>query len=118
MFRLFSGKKNKEVKEVKEDLSRFNGEVYRGIWKVGDKQIVGAYLRDGWNCIATDKGIYKVPKGTKKTQLAKAIVIDNEWYINTSNGLKSLDVDVKSIEFNVEGLQNDYCLQFLREEEI
>ena len=89
----------KKEKEVKVDNSRFDGKIYKGIWLIGDKEVIGAYKRDGNNNFVTDRGIYNVPKGTKKTQLKR---------LNDAE-MVALGVDVKAINQNLIALELDHC---------
>lgn len=113
-------KKNKKVEEVKVEKveKKYDGKVYRGVWQVGEKIIIGAYLRDGSNCISTEKGVYNVERGVKKTQLANAITINNSWFIKTDSGLQALLVNVDAIEHGIECLQKDYCTLFVTGDEL
>lgn len=105
---MFNFLKKKQNNEVVVDNSRFDGKVYKGIWQIGDKKLIGAYKRDGWNTFATENGIYMIPKGTKKTELKR--LNDDE--------LRELGVDVDALNFQLEGLEKDYCQRFLTIDEL
>lgn len=102
MFNFFKKKQNnKEV--VVNNNSRFDGKIYKGIWRIGDKEIVGAYKRDGWNTFITEEGLYMIPKGTKKTELKRL----------NDEQLRELGVNVGALNDNLEGLEKHYCQRFL-----
>ena len=115
-------KKNTKKVEVENvvqtNQSRYDGQIYKGVWRIGGKEMIGAYLRDGSNSFATDKGVYQIPKGVKKTQIAKVIELNENWYIKTSEGLVKLNVNASAIEHNIECLKNNWCCIYITEDEI
>lgn len=92
-------KKNKRSEVVIEDRSRFDGKIYKGLWLIGDKKVVGAYQRDGSNTFITENGVYHIPAGTKKTQLR--ILNDEEIF--------ALGVNADYINEFIEDVKNGYC---------
>lgn len=83
MFKKFFAK-NKEEKTVKAiDKSVYNGTVYRGVFKIGNKIVEGAYIRDGHRTFVTEDGVAQVSKQVKLQQLeSKAVSEQVEHYVS------------------------------------
>ena len=85
MFNLF-GRKNVVKEEVKDviDREKYNGAIYRGIFKIGNEIFEGAYIRDGERTFITDDGVAQISKGVKITQLQSKPVSETvEHYIKS-----------------------------------
>lgn len=76
MFKLFFKKKEEKKVEKVIDKSKYNGAVYRGVFKIGDKIVEGAYIRDGLRTFVTEDGVAMVSKQVKLQQIESKPVSD------------------------------------------
>lgn len=91
-------------------LKKFDAKINRGVWRIGCKTVIGAYIGEKENSIITENGIYLIPDGTMKVQLEEVEEIKNDkWIING----EEVNVDTASIEFYLKCVYNDWCLPLL-----
>lgn len=94
MFKFFKRNKNSKKVESKQCKdSKYNGQVYRGVFDIDGTIVQGAYVRDGARTFVCEEGVAQIAKGVKIKQLA------------------SIPVPA-SVEFYLHCLEHDYCTPF------